>query len=161
MDTTGPRGFGMGLEGSGARAVLAIVLLAILSPSGCATPSETLDPIDWQAADEHWSVHVVTLDPDGDERVTRIWLALLDDEAVIRTNGSRWWENIQREAKCHIRLDDVDYEVAAVAVDGAEERVRIDDAFLEKYGWLERLLFPQERGRTHDNYARLRASKKP
>jgi hypothetical protein len=37
------------------------------------------------------------------------------------------------------------------------ERVRIDDAFARKYGWLERTLFRGERGETHENYARLQA----
>ena len=33
--------------------------------------------------------------------------------------------------------------------------VRIDEAFLEKYGGWERMMFSQERGETHTNYARL------
>ena len=36
-----------------------------------------------------------------------------------------------------------------------EEKARIDDAFVEKYGWLERIMFRRERGETHENYARL------
>jgi hypothetical protein len=37
------------------------------------------------------------------------------------------------------------------------EKIRIDEAFLEKYGGWERMLFPQDRGETHTNYARLDA----
>ncbi len=48
-----------------------------------------------------------------------------------------------------------------VSVEEHEERARIDAAFVEKYGWLERILFRQERGETHENYARLRQVEAP
>ena len=65
-------------------------------------------PIDWQAANERWSLHIVTLDPDGGERVTRIWIATVDGEGVLRTGHSRWWQNLERNAASSIRLLGVD-----------------------------------------------------
>lgn len=115
-------------------------------------------PIDWRAADDRWSLHIVTLDPDGGERVTRIWLATLDGRGALRTGNSRWWQNLERDASSRIRLLGIDYPVRIEVVTEHEERARIDDAFVEKYGWLERTLFRQERGETHQNYARLRGA---
>ena len=93
---------------------------------------------------------------DGDDRVTRIWIAFLEGEPVIRTNQSRWWNNLERDPAIRIRLSGRDYLFRSEPVDEAELRRRIDQAFLEKYGGWERMLFPQARGHTHDHYARLR-----
>ncbi len=125
-------------------------------------------PIDWEAATERWSLHIVTVDPDGDERVTRIWLALVDGEGTVRTGDSRWWQNLKRDPNCRIRVLGSDYPLRVEFVAEFEDKARIDDAFLEKYGWLERAMFRleramfrQERGETHENYARLRPVEAP
>ncbi len=113
------------------------------------------EPIDWRAVDDGWSLHIVTVDPDGDSRVTRIWLAIVDREGTLRTGDSRWWQNLERDPTCRIRLLGIEYPVRVEFVMEHEEKARIDNAFVEKYGWLERILFRQERGETHENYARL------
>jgi hypothetical protein len=113
------------------------------------------DPIDWDGADARWSLHIVTLDPDGDERVTRIWLAIADGVGSLRTGDSRWWQNLQRSPDCRIRLQGSDYALQAEFVTEHEEKAAIDEAFAVKYGWLESVMFPQDRGETHENYARL------
>ncbi len=135
-----------------------VAAAAIAFGLACASAPVSREPIDWSAADERWSLHIVTVDPDGDERVTRIWLASVDGAGAIRTGDSRWWANLRRDPACRIRVLDVDYPVRAEFVTEHEVKARIDDAFVAKYGWFERLLFPQERGETHENYARLRAS---
>ena len=119
------------------------------------------EPIDWRAADEHWSVHIVTVDSDGDERTTRIWLAVVNEEGTLRTGDSRWWQNLERDANCRIRVRGIDYPVRAEFVTEFEAKARIDDAFGEKYGWLDHVMFRRERGETHENYARLRQSEAP
>ncbi len=118
-------------------------------------------PIDWEAATERWSLHIVTVDPAGDERVTRIWLALVDGEGTVRTGDSRWWQNLKRDPSCRIRVLGSDYSLRVEFVAEYEDKARIDDAFVEKYGWLERIMFRQERGETHENYALLRPVEAP
>jgi hypothetical protein len=134
---------------------LASILFVALFSSACGSVPVAPEPIDWRAADDRWSLHIVTVDPDGDERVTRIWLANVDGEGTLRTGDSRWWQNLQRDANCRIRVEKVDYPVRAEFVTDRQGRIRIDEAFAEKYGWWERRMFPQERGETHENYARL------
>ena len=114
------------------------------------------EPIDWNATDDRWSLHIVTLDPDGSERVTRIWLALVDGDGTLRTGDSRWWANLKRDPNARIRVLEIDYPLQVEFVTEHEQKARIDDAFVEKYGWIERMMFPQDRGETHDNYAVLR-----
>ena len=116
------------------------------------------DSGDLQAAAERWSVHIVTRDPDGEDRVTRIWLAALDGVGVIRTGDSRWWRNLENDRSCRIRVSGTDTPVRVEFVAEREEKARIDDVFLEKYGWQERVFIWGDRGETHENYARVRAT---
>ncbi len=81
------------------RRFASIVLLVGLACASGPLPIAS-SPIDWEAATERWSLHIVTVDPDGDERVTRIWLALVDGEGTVRTGDSRWWQNLKRDPKC-------------------------------------------------------------
>ena len=134
-------------------------LLSIVSLIGLACATATIPiattPVDLAAIEDRWSLHVVTLDPDGDERVTRIWIAVIDGKPAIRTNESLWWKNLEREPTIRIRSADVDYSFRTQSVTERSERARIDEAFLAKYGRWERLMFPQARGETHDQYALL------
>ena len=138
------------------RGFASILLVAGLA---CATTEVPIaqEIISWRAADARWSLHIVTVDPGGDERVTRIWLATVDGLGALRTGDSRWWQNLETNRECRIRVLGIDYPVSVGFVTEHEEKVRIDEAFLEKYGWVERVMFWQERGETHENYARLHA----
>jgi hypothetical protein len=73
-----------------------------------------------------------------------------------RTGDSRWWANLQRDPTIRIRLSGTDRIFHAEFVTEPSEKIRIDEVFLEKYGGWERVLFPQDRGKTHTRYARLR-----
>ena len=134
-----------------------ILPLVCLFGLGCATTSipTSTTPADLSEIGDRWSLHVVTLDPDGDERVTRVWIALVDGQPAIRTNDSRWWQNLEREPTIRVRSAGVDHPFRTESVTELADRTRIDDAFLSKYGAWEKMLFPQERGHTHDNFALL------
>ena len=134
-----------------------VVWIACLLTLSCASGSIPVatGPVDPAKIDEYWSLHVVTVDADGAERVTRIWIGVLDGDPVLRTGDSRWWANLQRDPAIRIRLSGTDHLFRAEFVTEPSEKIRIDEAFLEKYGGWERMLFPQDRGQTHTNYARL------
>ena len=129
--------------------------------AGCASVPTAEGPIDWSEANERWSILVVTIDPDGDDRVTRIWLALVDGEAVIRTNESRWWANLQRSPRLGVRHAGEEHVFGVDFVEERSEREEIDRAFAEKYGWMEALMFPQPPGETHTHYGRLTSPAPP
>jgi hypothetical protein len=138
------------------KSLLTILFLFTLACASLPVPVATR-PIDSNVLREDWSIHVVTIDPDGAERVTRVWIALEDGDPTIRTNESRWWSNLERDPAIRIRVNDTDYLFESESVLEFANRARIDEAFQAKYGGWERVLFPQDRGRTHVNYARLRA----
>jgi hypothetical protein len=139
----------------------ALSILMLFALACASTPQVADRSIDWGATDAYWSLHVVTIDPDGSERVTRIWLAVLDAMGGIRTGNSRWWQNLERDRHCLIRLDGVDYPVDVEFAGDFDDKVRIDEAFTVKYGWMEGLMFPQDRGETHKNYAFLVGAARP
>ncbi|MCP4903600.1 MAG: DUF2255 family protein [bacterium] len=134
-----------------------LVWLACFLTLSCASGSIPVatGPVDPAVIDDHWSLHVVTEDADGDERVTRIWIGVLDGDPILRTGDSRWWANLQRDPTIRIRLSGTDHVFRAESVTDPNERIQIDEIFLEKYGAWERVLFPQDRGKTHTRYARL------
>ena len=140
---------------SGFRALcVAIGATALLA---CAIGNTEVAPaaLDWDAADERWTIHVVTVDEDGADRVTRIWMAMHDGDGVFRTNDSRWWANLNRDTRIRIRTNGLDHPFRVEFVDDAPGRVAIDEVFLEKYGGWEKMMFSQPRGETHENYGRL------
>ena len=110
--------------------VLAMVAIGL---TACATPRIADTPIDWGEADARWSIQIVTVDPDGGDRVTRIWMAMLEGQAVLRTNDSRWWANLQRDSRIRMRHEGREFAFDVENVAGAADRVAIDEVFLEKY----------------------------
>jgi hypothetical protein len=100
----------------------------LLVAGACVTGRVAISPgpIDWESVNDRWSVHVLTEDENGDERRTRLWIALLDGEGTLRAGGGRWAVNMKRE--------------------------RIDAAFREKYGWQDWLV---EAGGGHGYFIRL------
>ena len=148
-------------RGSGTiRTMSRFLWIAVAAGLACVSGSVTAanEPTGLRAAAERWSVHIVTQDPDGDERVTRIWLAALAGVGVIRTGDSRWWRNLERDRNCRIRVSGTDTPVRVEFVAELEEKARIDDVFLEKYGWQERAFIWGDRGETHENYMRVHAA---
>ncbi len=136
-----------------ARRLLAALVVVIAL--GCASVPPAESPIDWNDAGASWSTLVVTVDEDGSDRVTRIWLAMSNGVAVFRTNDSRWWANLQRQPTIRVRHDGADHAFDVEFIEDEAGRIVIDEAFAEKYGWVESLLFSQPRGETHENYGRL------
>lgn len=122
--------------------------------AGCATPPVASGPVDWNAVDD-WSVHVVTEDADGDLRVARIWIVVLDGGGVIRTQQSRWWKNLERGSFCRIRFDGREFPVDVEVLTDLAVRRRVDVAFAEKYGWQERMVIAGDRAATDDHYMLL------
>lgn len=125
----------------------------------CATPPtpESDEAIDWTAAAAPWSIQLVTLDPDGASRTTRMRIVVVDGAGVVRTGESRWGQNLERDPGCHLQQAGADHPLRAEVVASAAEKQRIDAAFLDKYGWQERLFQVLWSGEVH--YFRLRAAK--
>jgi hypothetical protein len=108
---------------------LAIAFAALLLGAAVAHA----EAVDWNAAHEHDVIEILTTDPDGELRETKVWVAALDGRGYVRTNDSRWFQNLVREPNAAIRFGDAEYPVRAEVVRDPALRARVDAVFAEKY----------------------------
>jgi hypothetical protein len=85
---------------------------------------------------------IVTQDPDGSERVTKIWLVVVDGQGLIRTGNTRWFRNIQRDPNVVFRVGGYAYPLRADLVTDESLKDRAHAAFREKYGWQDWIIHP-------------------
>lgn len=106
--------------------------------SAAGEPSATPD---WPAVADVDTVAITTRDEDGGERVTTIWLAVVDGQGYVRTGDTSWYENIERDPRIYLRIGETVYALLASPVaenDPTFERVQ--NAFSEKYGFSDTLV---------------------
>ena len=89
---------------------------------------------DWNAAADLQTVEVLSTDEDGGSRLTTVWIVVLEHQPYLRTGGTRWGDNVEREGKLRLRLPSGEYELRAEKVLSEAEKQRVVDAFREKYG---------------------------
>jgi hypothetical protein len=117
-----------------AAALLLVLLLAAL-PAGAEYP-------DWQAVADVDVIEVVTTDEDGDLRVSKVWFVLVDGVPYLRTNGSRWLDNLRRDPNLGLRIDGREYDAMAEEIPGDEIVEIVDRTSADKYGWQEKTIHP-------------------
>jgi hypothetical protein len=116
-----------------------LLILAALSLA-CATYAPAEGPVDWEAADAEWDVILVTVDPDGDVRETRVWLVIVDGAGALWTGQTRWAANLKRDANAVLQASGIAYPVRAEFVSDPTERDAVEAAFRQKYGWQDRVV---------------------
>jgi hypothetical protein len=121
-------------------------LLLALAPLLVAAPTRADYP-DWEGLADVKVIEVVTRDTDGDLRETKAWFVLVDGAPYLRTQGSRWLENLRRDSNLVLRIDGREYEARAEEIPGDEIVEQVDRATLEKYGWQERMIHPFRMGK--------------
>ena len=116
-------------------------LLATLTLAGCASQPvpDATGSLDWSEVAEEQVPVLVTRDADGDPRVTKMWLAVVDGSGYVRTSETRWSANLQRNPDAVLRIGGAAHGVRAAPVDEATLRSAIDQAFREKYGFQDRM----------------------
>ncbi len=119
-----------------------LVVLLAMAGTGCVTPRQHVatGPIDWETVGDRWTVHLVTQDEDGDERRTRLWIAVVGGTGVLRTGETRWGKNLRRDLHGGLLVRGVEHRVDVEFVEEEEMQKKIHEAFREKYGWQDRLV---------------------
>lgn len=120
------------------------MLCLLVVAAGCATqaPPPATAPIDWAAVADEGVPTIVTRDPDGDERVTKLWIVVVDGQGLIRTGDSRWFRNIERDPKVEFWIAGHSYPLRAELVTDESLEERANAAFREKYGWEDWIIHP-------------------
>ena len=106
-----------------------LAFAAVLAASGAASAAA----VDWNEAHQFGVIEILTIDPDGANRDTNVWVAALDGHGYVRTNDSRWFQNLTRDPDAAIRFGGVEYPVRAGLVRDPALRARVDAVFAEKY----------------------------
>lgn len=116
-------------------------LAAAVLLTGCSStppPPDATAPIQWERVAAEEVPQVVTRDPDGDIRVTKLWLVVVDGSGFVRTKGTRWLANIERDPDVVLRIGGAAYPLRAERVTDAVLGERVHQAFLAKYGFSAR-----------------------
>lgn len=105
--------------------------------------------IDWAAAGAERVVEIVTQDEDGSPRETKIWLVVVDGQGYIRTGGTRWWGNVERDPDVELRVAGAEHPLRAELVTDGALLQRVVAAFRTKYGFSDRMAGLVRFGDTH------------
>jgi hypothetical protein len=119
------------------RTVLACLVVPFVAAAALARAEV---PSPWQPAAEESVVELVTQDEDGSARETSVWIVVLDDAGYVRTNASRWLANIQRGSPVTLRVRDLATHVQPEEVGDEATKARVEEAFKEKYGTMQRIM---------------------
>ena len=121
-----------------------LIACAVFAAVSCAStaPPVAETALDWQLVAEDGMPVIVTRDPDGSERVTKLWLVVVDGEGLIRTGDTRWFQNIERDPDVVFRIGGYAYSLRAELVTDPQLEKRANAAFREKYGFQDRLIHP-------------------
>jgi hypothetical protein len=115
-------------------------LLSTLLTAGLALASASAEGVDWSRQAGVEEVTVITRDADGDERETTIWLIVVDGQGYIRTGSTRWGDDVERDPDLVLRIDETELPLRAEFVTDEPLREKIEAAFREKYGFMDRVI---------------------
>jgi hypothetical protein len=120
---------------------LSLAPLLVLVALACSTTPvpEASGPIDWSAVGDQSVPQILTRDPDGDTRETKLWLVVVDGDGIVRTGNTRWFRNIERDPNVVLRIGGADHPLRAAPIHDEEVRTRVHAAFRQKYGWQDRV----------------------
>jgi len=105
---------------------------------GCANGAEAAMP-DWSKWADLRTVEVISLYKGGRPRTTTVWIAMVDGQPYLRTGGTIWGGNVQREGKLTLKGAPGEYELRIERVTGPSLQEKVMAAFRAKYGIWDRL----------------------
>ena len=105
--------------------------------------------IDWSAASAENVVEIITRNEDGSPRETKIWLVVVDGQGYMRTGGTRWYGNVERDPEIVLRVAGVEHPLRAELVTDEALLEKVVAAFRTKYGFSDRMAGLIRFGDTH------------
>jgi hypothetical protein len=95
---------------------------------------------DWDKFTDTQTVEIVSTDEDGGARLTTVWIVVIDHQAYIRTSGTIWGDNVEREGKLRFRDGNAELSLRVEKVLSPSEIERVVAAFRAKYGTTDALM---------------------
>ena len=95
---------------------------------------------DWSQFVDTQTVEVISTEEDGSQRLTTVWIVVLDYQAYIRTAGTHWGDNVEREGRLRLRVPAGEWSLRAEKVLQPSEIARVEAAFREKYGTMDAVM---------------------
>jgi len=105
---------------------------------GFATSAETAMP-DWSKWADLQTVEVISVDEGGRPRTTTVWIVVVDGQPYLRTGGTIWGGNVEREGKLTLKGAPGEYELRIEKVTDPSLQAQVMAAFRAKYGTWDRL----------------------
>ncbi len=118
---------------------LACTFLACAS-TAAPTPPDAGTPLEWASVAAEETAKVVTVDADGALRETTVWFVTVDGAGYLRTSGSRWFGNLERDPDVVLRIGGAAHALRAERVTDPALAARAQAAFREKYGFSDQWL---------------------
>jgi hypothetical protein len=112
---------------------LAVPILAVAAGLLGAAASRAAAP-DWSALSTVGTIQIASTDPDGAKRDTTVWLVVVDGQGYVRTGGTRWGDNLERDPAVVARIEGVEHPLRAERVTDPALLERLSQAFRDKYG---------------------------
>lgn len=114
--------------------ILLIAAVLVAAPVGARADGT------WAVFEETGTIEIVTHDEDGALRETPVWIVVIDAAGYVRTNDSKWLANIRRGSDVMLRAEDMELAVQAEEQEDTEATDRVEEAFKQKYGWVQRMM---------------------
>lgn len=87
----------------------------------------------WQVLAKEEIPSVVTIDADGERRITQLWIASIDTTAYLRTGATKWFANLERKPELKLRIGGQMYPCRTRVVSDQAEARAVHEAFYAKY----------------------------
>ncbi|MBW2416140.1 MAG: nitroreductase family deazaflavin-dependent oxidoreductase [Deltaproteobacteria bacterium] len=122
------------------RSRLAATLLLLAACATVPVVEQPASALDWDAVANVEVIQILTSDADGDTRVTPVWFVRVAGATYLRTSGSRWLANLQRDPDVTVRVESVDHPQRAQVVEDPRIVDAVENASREKYGFQNTLV---------------------
>ena len=87
----------------------------------------------WELLAQEEIPSVVTIDPDGDRRITQVWIVAVENLPYLRTSDTKWFANIQRKPVLELRIGGAMYSCGTQVVKDQARAAAVSQAFYAKY----------------------------
>ena len=92
-------------------------------------------PVNWSQLADVDTIEIMSSNEDGSTRTTTIWLAVRKGEGYIRTGGTRWGANVERNPDVVVRIAGRDYPLRATRITDPVVFDEVNEVFRQKYGF--------------------------